>query len=70
MAGQFFQKIFNKDPYEFKSIAEIDGFVKKNRKELKLMPVDTNLCSSRGSIFFVKKIDAGKRMDKLIKKIQ
>lgn len=69
MAGEIFQRIFNKNPKEFKSIAEVDSFVKnKTGHEIKIKSVDTNLCSTRGSIFPVKKVDAGKEIDKKIKK--
>ena len=69
MAGEIFQHIFNKDPNEFKSIAEVGSFVKnKTGHEIKIEQIDTNLCSSRGSIFPIKKTDAGETMDKVIKK--
>lgn len=70
MAGIIFKTIFKKDPGDFNCISEINNFVEHAlRRKLEIKRADTNLCSSRGSIFPFRQVDSNKEIDKALKRM-
>ncbi len=67
-SGQVFNRIFGRSPTTFMTIPEVDKFVqRKNGKELKFEYVHRDICSSRGSVFDIKKVgDADEQFDKAL----
>lgn len=69
MAGEIFKKVFNKEAASFHSIGAVNDFVDEaTGQKLSVKIAPTNLCSSRGSIFKIKKIDADKAFLGVLKK--
>lgn len=58
MAGNFFKRICKPSPDErFETISAVDKFItEKTGKKLQIRHVDSKLCTSRGSVFKVKKV--------------
>ncbi len=63
--GNIFKKKFGVDPNVFKSVNDVDNFLKK-KIELNIKRVHSGVASTRGSIFPIVKIDANRKFDQAI----
>lgn len=69
MLPDFFKLKFGKDAKEFKSLEEIYQYVeKKIGGKLKIKRSHSDICSSRGSIIPLKKVDVERKVNAALKK--
>jgi len=64
--GNIFKDIFGIDPSIFKSVSEVNDFLKEKEMELQVKHIHSDIASSRGSVFPIVKINASEKFDRAI----